>query len=336
MSGRTATVQARAVEKIVGLAARSGVDAKSLYAKINFDPRLLADPESRIPFAQLVELYECAAALTGDFDFGLHLGAQVDPTVFDVLGYVAINSSTLGEALSRLARYHFIWTDGATVNLDHENDLVRVRYEYLDANIREARQDTEMTLAAFVALGRLVTQSNLTPREIRFRHQAPPSISEHQRIFRSKLRFSAAANEALFDSSTLALPIIKADSGLVVVLERHAEELLARCPRPHSFIDEVRAATISELNGGDPSLNRIAARLKLSGRTLQRRLAEQQTSHREILDRARRDLALRYIQEREMAICEIAYLLCFSESSAFHRAFKRWTGLTPAAFRSRR
>ena len=88
-----------------------------------------------------------------------------------------------------------------------------------------------------------------------------------------------------------------------------------------------------ELSGGNASLERIAGNLSMSGRTLQRKLREHGTSHQELLDQMRKDLAMRYLQERELAICEVAYLLGFSESSALHRAFKRWTGKTPNEFR---
>lgn len=95
----------------------------------------------------------------------------------------------------------------------------------------------------------------------------------------------------------------------------------------------MRSIITSEFRGGDPSLERVADQLGLTPRTLQRKLHEMGTSHNELLDQMRRQLAMRYLREREMAICEVAYLLGFSESSSFHRAFKRWTGVTPKEFR---
>jgi hypothetical protein len=94
---RTFTIQAKAVEKIVRSAAASGVDADHLYKAVNLDPSVLLDPDNRIPFAQIVDLYEKAAQLTGDNNFGLHVGETVNPTAFDVVGYCALNSPTLGE-----------------------------------------------------------------------------------------------------------------------------------------------------------------------------------------------------------------------------------------------
>ena len=327
------TIQASSVNKIVSFAGTYGLPAQSLYQAVALDPAVLSDPDSRIPFSQLVSLYEAAALLTEDDAFGLHLGENIDPRVFDVLGYVAMNSPTIGEALERIVRYHSIWQDGALLTLEATGAAAKITYSYLDRSITQYRQDSELTLAAIVALGRMVTDSDWSPREVRFAHVGPVDDSEHVRIFRAPVGFRADSCQLILDTATLALPIAKADPGLRALLDRHAEELLAKHPRPDSIVDRARSLLRTELNGGDPSLERIAYRLGLSARTLQRRLREQGSSHNELLDQMRRDLALRYLQEPEMAVCEIAYLLGFSESSALHRAFKRWTGMTPSEFR---
>lgn len=192
-----------------------------------------------------------------------------------------------------------------------------------------------MTLAAAVALGRSITQVAWSPIAVSFRHPEPAETGEHRRIFGCQPNFGAGMNAIVLDRDLLQLPIVKADPGLCAVLDRHAEELLARYPRQDLLINRVRSALRDEMNGGDPSLERIAAQLGMSGRTLQRRLRDLHTSHQELLDQMRRDLAVRYMQEPEMAICEIAYLLGFSERSVLHRAFKRWTGKTPSEFRGK-
>jgi hypothetical protein len=161
---RVCTIQASAARKIINLAVRSGASAQSLCREVGLDPALLDNPDHRIPFAQLVSLYERAALLTGDDMFGLHLGESIDPRVFDVLGYAALNSPTVGEAFVRVARYHSIWTDGAELDLKVADGTFTVTYRYVDRSLGDCRQDTEMTLAAFTALGRLVTISDWSAR----------------------------------------------------------------------------------------------------------------------------------------------------------------------------
>jgi AraC-like DNA-binding protein len=332
--GAKFTVQAKAVEKIVSAAAAHGVRPQVLYDVVKLDPSVLIDPDNRISFAQLVALYEKAAELTGDDNFGLHIGQSINPTAFDVVGYCALNSPTLGAAFTRVARYHSIWTDGALFNVETANDTSAVVYTYADTSIHNHRQDAEMTLATVTTLCRNIASPDFALTSVEFQHDAPRDTSEHRQLFRCPIEFRAPANKLTFASEFLALPIAKADASLCAVLDRHAEELLAKFPPQHSLIDQVRSIIAAELRGGDPSLERAADQLSLTPRTLQRKLQDLGTSHNELLDQMRRQLAMRYLREHEMAICEVAYLLGFSESSSFHRAFKRWTGLTPKEFRN--
>ena len=327
------TVQAKAVEKIVNAAAAHGVQAERLYEAVKLDPAVLLDPDNRIPFAQLVALYERAAELTADDNFGLHLGQSINLSAFDVVGYCALNSSTLGAAFARVARYHSIWTDGALFTVETANDASAIVYSYADTSIHNHRQDAEMTLATVTTLCRNIASPDFAPTLVAFQHDAPHDASEHVRLFRCPIEFGAPFNKLTFVSNFLSLPIAKADASLCALLDRHAEELLAKFPPQHSLVDQVRNLIAAELRGGDPSLERVADQLSLTPRTLQRKLQDLGTSHNELLDQMRRQLAMRYLREQEMAICEVAYLLGFSESSSFHRAFKRWTGITPKEFR---
>lgn len=331
---RTFTVQAKAVEKIVRAAAASGVDAATLYRAVDLDATVLDDPDSRIPFAQLVALYEKAATLTGDKNFGLHIGESVNLSAFDVVGYCALNSSTLGAAFARVARYHSIWTDGALFTLESAGEVSAIVYRYVETSMAEHRQDSEMTLATVTTLCRKVATPDFAPAVVEFQHAAPLDVSEHRRLFNCPVKFGARENRLSFPSSFLSLQIARADASLCALLDRHAEELLAKYPPRDSIIDQVRSLIAGEFHGGEPSLERIADHLGLTPRTLQRKLQELGTSYNDVLDQMRRQLAMRYLREPQMAICEVAYLLGFSESSSFHRAFKRWTGLTPKEFRS--
>jgi AraC-like DNA-binding protein len=194
-------------------------------------------------------------------------------------------------------------------------------------------------LAITVICLRSATGTSWTPREVWFQHAPPENTSEHRRIFRAPVRFAQVSNELFFHRSLLDVPIARADLGLCTVLDRHAEELLAKFSaqgRPQNVVDQVRQILSIALRGGDPGLEASARQLRMSARTLQRKLNEKGTSHQDLLDEMRRELSMRYLQEPEVAICEVAYLLGFSESSAFHRAFRRWTGTTPRDYRRAR
>jgi AraC-like DNA-binding protein len=333
---REYTILVRSVRKIADAVAARGVGAGELYRAVGLDPALLDDPDNRIPFAQFVALYEEGARLTGDDAFGLHVGEEASPELFDVLGYVLANSATLRESLARLVRYHSIWSGGADFSLEVAGERARLAYDYLGPLDGPRRHDAEMTLSIAVCFSRRVTGVDWAPREVCFRHPRPESTAEHERIFRAPVRFGRATNVLSFDRAVLDLPLTKADPGLCDILDRQARELLAKMPRPDHFAERVREAIREALSGGDPRLETVAQRLGLSARTLQRKLREEGASHQDLLDEVRCDLSKSYLRGRELAVCEVAYLLGFSEPSAFHRAFRRWTGTTPRAFRAAR
>lgn len=187
--------------------------------------------------------------------------------------------------------------------------------------------------AHFVLLSRRLTGLDLVPLEMGFQHSKPDDLSAYDRFFRSPLAFDRPVNEMRLDAALIQYPLVQADPGLCTVLDQYAEELLARLPQAESFLDSVRRVISQELRGGDPSLTAIAKQLGYAPRTLQRKLQEAGTSYHTLLDEMRRELSIYYLREAQIAVSEVAFLLGFSETSAFHRAFRRWMGISPGEFR---
>src|SRR6185437_17141686 len=150
-----------------------------------------------------------------------------------------------------------------------------------------------------------------------------------ERIFRGPLRFAQPENALVLPESALELPMVKAGAALKTLLERTASEILQRLPKTDTLIAHVRKLLAEELRGGDPGIARLARRLHTTPRTLRRRLDEAGVTHREILDQLRRDLAHQYLRQEAIAISEVAFLLGYSDASPFHKAFKRWSGVSP-------
>ncbi len=169
--------------------------------------------------------------------------------------------------------------------------------------------------------------------EVRFAHPAPDDTSELRRLFGCTLRFGHHRSELLFSGEILDMPHRQADPNLEAILEAQVVTMLQKLPKGEAATDAVRRCLGSELCNGQPTLEQVAPRLHMSPRTLHRRLAEEGTNFRRILTEVRREIAARHLEEGQIAISEIAFLLGFSDPSAFHRAFKRWTGHAPLAFR---
>ena len=184
-------------------------------------------------------------------------------------------------------------------------------------------------------VARQFTRVDWEPRAVSFSHAAPSSDQEYRRVFRARVEFGARENAVEFERALLELPLVAADPDLLEVLEPQIEDFLARVPHRQRFSVRAREAVRSALQGGDATLDAAARALGLSPRTLQRRLREEDTSHREVLEEVRAELASLYLADLELSLDQVAARLGFSEPSAFHRAFRRWTGTTPAAYRSR-
>ena len=327
------------MSKIIDAAAQSGVTPQQLCEDLPLAPSLLDKPDisnadCRVPFGQLVSLYERAAKLTGDEAFGLHVGERTRHKMFDLYGYVLMNSPTLGVALNRAVRYQSIWTDGAVFRLTVERSKARFIYEYVDVLTPLRRQDCEMTLAATTTLIRLITDTEKwNPLEVHFQHGRPPDVSEHHRLFRAPVFFSKPQNELIIALSTLDLPVTKADSGLFSVLDRYAQDLVSKLPPQNELVDRVREVVHSTISSGEVSLELIAKRMGMSSRTVQRKLQQEGTSLHELLQQIRRELSLLYLRNPNVALSEVSYLLGFAEPSAFHHAFRKWTGKTPIQYR---
>jgi len=323
-----AGVSTRVLRPVLAGMQLHGVDVEPVLAEIGLAPALLVDPEARVPHRLAIALWEAAIDRTGDDAFGLHVAEATDVGVFDVQSYAFASSPTLGAGLQRIASYQRLNHDAARVVVDREGDLVFVRHR-LPAGLALPRAVAEFVIGTLVVAARASTRGAVEIREVRFAHAEPTDVTEHRRVLAAPLRFAAGENAIVLPAAALDLPHERADPRLLGVLDRHAHDLLQRLPDATTTTERVRAVLATELPGGNPSAEHVAELLHMSVRTLSRRLADEGTSHKDVLDALRLDLAIRHLEAGELAIGEIAFLLGFSEASAFHRAFRRWTGKTP-------
>ena len=291
-----------------------------------------------MPFNSLIALYEHAAKLTRDDAFGLRLGQESDHTRYDLLGYVVANSDTYHDALSHLVRYLPVWTNAVQFSLTTDMREARLAYLYgADAVAPDLRrQEAEHMLSTMFYIGRQLTGKPWKPIAVCFEHRKPAAVHAPKRTFQAPVYFGRARTELVFDARLLAVPLPTADTSLAALLQRPAQALLGPAAAGDSFADQVRRA-MHEISGpGSLTLSSVARKLGTGARTLQRRLNEEGSSFHDLVRETRSTRAKNYLRKRDLAIGEIAYLLGFSQPSAFHRAFQRWTGMTPRTFRNSR
>lgn len=330
MSGfRVSTVMLRPMLAGLGIL---GADVEGIVRRAGLSLAELQDPDARVLLEDALRLSAVAAADVRDEAFGLHLAELYRPGVFGLLDYLAHSSLTLREALVHLCRYNRLLQDAAETLLEIDDERAIVWQRVL-GGISFPPALAENAMANLVVIGRALTGNALVPLEVHFTHPSPPYAAEHERIFQTKVTFDSSRDAVVLSADQLALPLANADAGLCSILERHACSLLEGLPPVASFSSRVRGIVASELKNGFVTAERMASRLDMSTRTLQRRLEDEDTTFEDLVDELRRALTKRYLDDPAMSIEQIALLVGYSEASAFRRAFRRWFGTSATRYR---
>lgn len=305
-----------------------GVEAGALLADRSLD---LDDREARLPESEAAELFNRAAARLGDPALGVHVGEQIRPGHYGALGYVAMACTTLGEALACQQRYQGLVLSIAPLQIRREAEVITLSW---NAEPRpDYRHLAEFNLAALLSFVRWISGRPLQPLALDLMTPAPPDLGEHQRVFGCPLRFDQAQYRLSIPADWAALPLSQPDPGMRGLMDRLAERQMQQLSQAQDLVAPVRAQIARQLGEGVPELGTVAAALQRSPRSLQRLLQEQGLSFTQLVDTVRRELAERYLAEPTLDLTDLAFLLGYSEQSAFQRAFKRWTGQTPGDYR---
>lgn len=327
------SVSVKLVQAILEAADRCGLDSNTLLAALKLTPRCLEDVDGRISHERFCALWQAIAQRSPNSCIGLQLAAAARPKTWDVLGYAMHSSANLGEAFERLLRYSRLRHTGVKFTFEVQTEVARITMALPSTPLPPNDAMGEWVGANFVLLSRQLTGLDLVPLQMGFQHPQPTDLTAYHHLFRCPLGFDQPVNEMRLDAALIQHPLAQSDPGLSSILDRHAAELLARLPQSESLLDSVYRLISQGLRGGDPSLAAIAQQLGYAPRTLQRKLQETGTSYHTLLDDMRRELSIYYLREDHIAVSEVAFLLGFSETSAFHRAFRRWMGVAPGEFR---
>lgn len=321
---------------LLGFAGVAGVQVEALLGAANLDSALFAGPDIHLLHSQELRLWGEAARMSGDDDFGLHLAEWVAPRseeLFDILCFALRSSPTLGDHYRRVARYMRLVHPGVRVSLEEEARVARLVHSHRREPALPSRQPVEAFFALALLLGRRAVGEEFTPREVCFRHARPARVREHERLFGAPVRFGCPRDELVVDGAHLERKPLHAEPLLLALLDRQLDGMLAIQPERDGLLELVQSAMRDELPDREPSVASVAAKRHMSPRSLQRRLREEGTTFAELLEELRRDLALRYLRDPRIGIAEVGFLLGFRDVTAFHRAFRRWTGTTPASYR---
>jgi len=312
----------------------TGANPDQVLGAVGLDRAVLENPEGFIPSSTFARLLEEAARATGDPYFGLHFGERFNLKDIGPLTYVVLNSPTIAIADQHIARYLKLYNQAAKVFFTVDERRAYLQNVLQDLDIDVPRQQNEYSMVIRLNAIRMMVGSQWAPLEVRFAHAAPEQTSEHLRIFRAPVLFGYATNAFVIEREFLERQVPAADERLYEIMRRYLERILEEMPPEHEVLASVRRAVAESMREGHPSLTRVAKKIAMSPRTLQRQLKEQGMDFKKLVADTRRRFALSYLGSRSHTLTEIAFLLGYSEVSAFNRAFKHWTGSTPLGYRS--
>jgi AraC-like DNA-binding protein len=285
-----------------------------------------------VPVRILHQLLEGVIEVTGDQDWGLKAAREWAPGDGGALDHALISASTVHAAIEAAARYVRLLTDSLEIRLLTVGPEAFLRHEHL-VSMPRAAQDFESGVIYRGFHCVWASGANANARVL-MEHPAPADITEYARTFDPfPIEFGAPFSGFAFDAACLDAPLVSADPGLHRVVCNHADLMLEALSRARQFTRKVRQALAGELDGGTPSIARVASHMGMSSRTLERKLEREGAKFSELLEEMRRELAIRYVGNQRLELTEIACLLGFSQAACFSRAFKRWTGETPLSYR---
>jgi AraC-like DNA-binding protein len=308
-----------------------GFDLESILDRVGIPRSALEDAKTRFPKGNLEALWQVASEATGDPAIALRVSTRVKPNALGIIGYLASASESGRNAFEIVKGLTPLLWEDFECDLESGGEVAFIRCS-TGCNPQESRFTIEYAIGLTITMSRVIGAGRSDPLEARFSYSAPEYADEYQQILRLPVRFDSGEDGVLFPISMMDSSNPAADAALRQVLERYAADQLAKIPTSARFSQRIRACIRSMLPLGGLTADTVAAQFSMSNRTLRRRLQEEATSYQEILDDVRAELARHYLTKEKRAIDEVAFLLGFSDPSAFTKAFRRWTGQTPADF----
>ncbi|MFK5978703.1 MAG: AraC family transcriptional regulator [Rhizobiaceae bacterium] len=328
-------VLAAAATGMVEFIEKMGGDVDRIFGHAGISPDMAGEPTLKLSLSSFCLLFEEASRLSQHDNFGLWFGNQFSPQKLGLWGYATISSSTVGMALENLVGLFRYQQESSVMSLSEDkNGLMRLEYQIQAVDIVERRQDAELSLGMFFNVIREGCGASWVPEEVHFEHAKPENWKDHETAFSAPVYFSQPKNALLFKPDIMKLTMPGRDLSLMTIMQTCLKTVGDENAQPVSLIGRIQNTIRTQLPDGYPSLEQVALTLKLSPSVIQRELAFEGLTYKGLIETTRNALALMYIRQRHLPFSEIAFLLGYSELSAFSRAVRRWTGFSPRKYRA--
>jgi AraC-like DNA-binding protein len=325
------TVRVAPLMALLPLLRERGIDPAGVLSAFGYDVAFFDEPDNVLPFDVGTRLLEHCADITNCDHFGLLVGQRGGLSVLGPVGFLMQSSPDVRAALQALGRFLHIHDRGAVVGVNEQGGFAALSYAVMQAGSIGRGHVLDTAIAIATNLMRALCGSGWRPTEVRLAHRAPADPALFRKFFGATVRFDADQSAVLFPSHWLDQPIPSADPLLHRMMEQRITQLQAL--GAEQLVDQLRRLLMAWVTEPHLSLERVAAQIGINPRTLNRRLAVEGTSFAQLRDEARREAACGLLRDTETSVTEIASLMCYADAAAFTRAFRRWTGKAPAAWR---
>jgi AraC-like DNA-binding protein len=319
---------------VKGVLELHGLDAAALLAEQGIAPEQIRDPNARIPSHKWDALVHRTVQLIPDPGYALRAAHCWHPSNLGALGFAWLSSSTLRTGLQRVVRYWRLLGDRAAAHLEDHHDGLKTVFDSGRTDPVVGPISVDFTMALLISMGRLNFGDALRPVHVSLKRAKPQGWQVYRAHYGCPVHFAAPEDSFTLARGDVDKPLPTSNRQIAATLDQILTQQLAQLDNSN-VVARCRASLLEQLSSGQLSEEEMAQQLHMSRRTLQRKLADAETTYQQLVDDTRRDLALRYIEDPHRSITDITFMLGFSQQSAFTRAFRRWTGVAPSEYRQR-
>ncbi len=310
----------------------SDIDPAPIYLKAGIDPALISDPNARIDIKLIDQLWADVVPIIDDPTFGVKMVEHWHPSMLGALGYAWLVSSTLHRAMHRVDRYIHTVSQGLNTKLENTPAGLKLSF-YIDDSVNMQPQQHTLMVAVLMHMCRFNFGDELIPSKVCLARSEPEDTKDITDYFRTAVHYDAEVDSLTIARADADSKLSSANKQIALMHDETLTKYLIEI-KQGDLVQQVKLIILENLPDGQVTDKMVASELNLSERSMQRRLHEHRTSFRFLLDSVREMMAKQYIKNPVNRMSDIAFLIGFSEQSAFSRAFKKWTGKSPVAYRN--